>query len=147
MQLADKTNNKIKNKRTCLSTYKKLQVFTKCHGLCNICSTKLNKRYHVDHIRPLHLGGTNDLNNLQVLCLNCHDAKTLKEMIHFNTNRFGKCQFCFKKLIDTNDGNSNSKKDHRCDTNDIYEYESRLEFRTGESKYFIQGTYSYHNIN
>ena len=30
----------------------------------------------LDHKTPLERGGTNDLQNLQVLCLPCHDGKT-----------------------------------------------------------------------
>jgi 5-methylcytosine-specific restriction enzyme A len=35
--------------------------------------------YPVDHITPVSLGGTNDPENLQVLCHPCHDAKTQAE--------------------------------------------------------------------
>jgi len=34
---------------------------------------------HVDHIVPKALGGTDDHDNLQVLCKACHDAKTAAE--------------------------------------------------------------------
>ncbi|MEM9085317.1 MAG: HNH endonuclease signature motif containing protein [Pseudomonadota bacterium] len=34
----------------------------------------------VDHIKPLHKGGTDDLDNLEGLCHSCHDAKTRKDM-------------------------------------------------------------------
>jgi 5-methylcytosine-specific restriction endonuclease McrA len=39
----------------------------------------LPQTWEVDHVRPLHLGGSNDLYNLQVLCPNCHALKTLTE--------------------------------------------------------------------
>lgn len=33
----------------------------------------------VEHRVPLHLGGSNDLGNLWLLCFNCHRAKTSSE--------------------------------------------------------------------
>jgi 5-methylcytosine-specific restriction protein A len=34
---------------------------------------------HVDHIKPKDQGGTNALNNLQSLCVKCHEATTARE--------------------------------------------------------------------
>ena len=34
--------------------------------------------YHVDHIKELHNGGSNDISNFQLLCPNCHNAKTIR---------------------------------------------------------------------
>lgn len=33
----------------------------------------------LDHIKPLHLGGSNDYGNLQLLCVDCHGEKTVAE--------------------------------------------------------------------
>lgn len=33
----------------------------------------------VDHVTPLSRGGTNDLGNLQPICLQCHQDKSLRE--------------------------------------------------------------------
>ena len=33
----------------------------------------------VDHIKPVHMGGTNDLRNLQTICKQCHSLKTATE--------------------------------------------------------------------
>lgn len=33
----------------------------------------------VDHIRPLAIGGTNELDNLQLLCSSCHRKKTSRD--------------------------------------------------------------------
>ena len=35
--------------------------------------------YHVDHIKPLAKYGTNDIENLQLLCKICHNEKSFKE--------------------------------------------------------------------
>jgi 5-methylcytosine-specific restriction endonuclease McrA len=34
---------------------------------------------HVDHIVPKALGGTDDEGNLQAICVECHQQKTLRE--------------------------------------------------------------------
>ena len=44
------------------------------------CGRYLNPReFHVDHIRPRCEGGTNNLSNLQALCISCHGKKTALE--------------------------------------------------------------------
>ena len=47
---------------------------------CNMCSKTLTeKNYHIDHILPLACGGTNEKDNLQILCKPCHFEKTKNE--------------------------------------------------------------------
>jgi len=36
--------------------------------------------FHIDHIMPISAGGSNDDDNLQVLCLGCHQKKTEDEV-------------------------------------------------------------------
>ena len=57
------------------------QVMTRDCGLCQACkhAGRLNLAVQVDHIRPHHLGGSDELSNLQALCLDCHAAKSLYE--------------------------------------------------------------------
>ena len=44
---------------------------------CKSCHKDVDyKNSEVDHIRPLALGGTNDPENMQVLCWDCHYGKT-----------------------------------------------------------------------
>ena len=52
---------------------------------CNICKEKVDNirtnnimpvNFHIDHIMPISAGGSNDDDNLQVLCLGCHQKKT-----------------------------------------------------------------------
>ena len=45
--------------------------------VCGHCKELLDYTYEVDHIIPLFRGGSNQLNNLQALCRNCHGKKTL----------------------------------------------------------------------
>ena len=49
--------------------------------LCVHCEAKgkTRKAEHIDHIIPLYQGGTDDLVNLQGLCIPCHEAKTAKD--------------------------------------------------------------------
>ena len=35
--------------------------------------------FHIDHIKPLSIGGNNDISNLQILCKGCHNSKTRSE--------------------------------------------------------------------
>ena len=48
---------------------------------CQLCQNQLDATYEVDHIIPLYQGGTNDYENLQALCRNCHGKKTLSDRI------------------------------------------------------------------
>lgn len=52
--------------------------------LCRTCTARgvVRASTEVDHIKPLHQGGTDDRENLQGLCSDCHDAKTRQEQGH-----------------------------------------------------------------
>lgn len=45
---------------------------------CQVC--KRFGKMEVDHIIPSHKGGSNELDNLQAICKDCHIDKTEKEM-------------------------------------------------------------------
>jgi 5-methylcytosine-specific restriction endonuclease McrA len=45
---------------------------------CAICK-EVSSHLEVDHIRPLWDGGTDELENLQVLCYECHKEKSREE--------------------------------------------------------------------
>jgi len=59
-----------------------LAIFEAQRGLCANCGNKLfksgGKKYHVDHIMPLALGGSNWPSNLQCLCPACNLSKGAK---------------------------------------------------------------------
>ena len=45
------------------------------HQKCTVCGVSLIKGFHVDHILPLKLGGSNDITNIQLLCPPCNLSK------------------------------------------------------------------------
>jgi 5-methylcytosine-specific restriction protein A len=53
--------------------------------LCRLCAAKnlSIKAVEVDHIIPLHKNGTNEINNLQPLCWQCHYDKSQSERKKF----------------------------------------------------------------
>jgi 5-methylcytosine-specific restriction endonuclease McrA len=52
-------------------------------GKCFYCGTKLNGSWHVDHVVPLVLGGTNHPENIVVACPKCNLAKNAKHPMDF----------------------------------------------------------------
>ena len=46
---------------------------------CALCRQTLPPTYEVDHVLRLEYGGSNDCDNLQALCPNCHRYKTMME--------------------------------------------------------------------
>ena len=61
-----------------------LRIFKMQKGKCAACYEKIkDKRYHVDHIHPLALGGTNWPKNLQILCPECNMSKGAKRPEEF----------------------------------------------------------------
>ena len=65
-------------RRHVFSTSFRLNLFLKRKGTCTSCSQKIDagKAWDIDHILPLALGGTNEPENLQILCKPCHQSKT-----------------------------------------------------------------------
>ena len=58
---------------------KREELLIKFNRQCNICNCKIEKKFHIDHIKPLASGGNNNDENLQVLCIECHHEKTKQE--------------------------------------------------------------------
>jgi len=70
-------------KRQAFSTTFRLSFFLDRKGACQTCNMTIQagKPWDIDHILPLALGGTNEPNNLQILCRPCHSAKTTQSDI------------------------------------------------------------------
>lgn len=47
------------------------------------CRSPLRKKYHIDHIKPLAIGGSNGRKNLQLLCAPCNLRKGPKHPVDF----------------------------------------------------------------
>jgi 5-methylcytosine-specific restriction endonuclease McrA len=64
-------------KREKVSDRTRMKIFMdQQRNTCNGCFEILLSNHEIDHILPLHLGGSNDIKNLQALCPNCHRLKT-----------------------------------------------------------------------
>lgn len=59
------------------------RLITKQDGLCAICGVAFGNKYHVDHIMPLTLGGSNWPENLQITCPPCNISKGNKHPDEF----------------------------------------------------------------
>lgn len=50
---------------------------------CVVCGKDIKDGYHVDHVMPLALGGSNDRSNIQLLCAFCNFSKGAKHPVDF----------------------------------------------------------------
>ncbi len=66
------------NKRSVSETKKKF-VASSQNWKCAHCSKQLPAWYEVDHVTKLEYGGSNDIDNLEALCRDCHGKKTALE--------------------------------------------------------------------
>lgn len=59
-------------------------VYQRDRHQCQKCGKqKLETQLSIDHIIPLAKNGSNDISNLQTLCLNCNQKKGSKRDINF----------------------------------------------------------------
>lgn len=75
-----------RNKRRSLQrasggTYSKQEILNLFAYQCGKCANCLKpmQAYHIDHVMPLSLGGSNDRSNLQLLCPKCNQHKSNKD--------------------------------------------------------------------
>lgn len=95
-QLLDRYNGV--EKREYLSKEHKKIIKQKSNGLCANCQLS-SKIYEYDHIKPLSSGGTNDLENFQILCPSCHQEKTTKEQQDGSQNIVSKIHSSFNNIV------------------------------------------------
>ena len=80
--------NTTANTRTRGSVWMKIRdaIMRRDLGICQSCvrAGKLTKATQVDHIIPLHQGGTDAMENLEAICTNCHSIKTIPSYVFGN---------------------------------------------------------------
>jgi len=54
---------------------------------CVVCRVDISKNYHIDHIMPLALEGSNGIENIQLLCPTCNMSKHASHPITFMQSR------------------------------------------------------------
>lgn len=62
-------------------------IYNNQNRCCAVCKTRLNGKFHVDHVVPVSAGGANDKDNLQILCAPCNLSKGAKDPIEFMQSR------------------------------------------------------------
>jgi 5-methylcytosine-specific restriction endonuclease McrA len=67
----------VRQKRNKLTPLMKKKIASNQKWKCRICHQLLDYTYEIDHIVPVFKGGSNNQDNLQALCRNCHGKKTL----------------------------------------------------------------------
>ena len=75
-------NNVIKNTSRNVNGTIKKYVASSQKWKCNNCNNLLDYSYEIDHIIPLYKDGSNNINNLQALCRNCHGKKTIIDRLN-----------------------------------------------------------------
>jgi hypothetical protein len=59
------------------------KLLKKQNGLCTGCKKDIKTSYTVDHIVPLIRGGSNRIENIQLMCKSCNCSKGAKDMQEF----------------------------------------------------------------
>jgi 5-methylcytosine-specific restriction endonuclease McrA len=75
-------------------------VRNKFAGKCAYCGTDLVKGWNVDHIKPLVMGGTNNLDNLNPSCKDCNNYKCHTDLEGYRSQLYkmlnDKLEYLFK---------------------------------------------------
>lgn len=66
-------------------------LFERHNGKCIICQS--TERLTLDHIVPISQGGSNELENLQLLCVACNSSKGPKSMEDWQNSKYYKKHF------------------------------------------------------
>lgn len=80
-------NRKANKSKSKLSRGLGAKLFNLQRGKCACCGLPLGDNYHLDHIMPLALGGTNTDDNIQLLRQRCNNQKHTKHPIDFMQSR------------------------------------------------------------
>lgn len=86
--ISDQKRRAIKaNSKGVVSVGLRDKLFKLQRGKCACCGEPLGKNYHMDHIMPLALGGTNTDDNIQLLRQICNNQKHAKHPVDFMQQR------------------------------------------------------------
>jgi predicted nuclease with TOPRIM domain len=61
--------------RRSFTVSQRAHILSKTSGRCVYCRCQLPKTWHVEHLDPLCLGGTNEDSNLRAACVDCNQRK------------------------------------------------------------------------
>ena len=71
-------------KRRKLSKAERQEVYQKCNGHCAYCGTEIEyKDMQVDHVKPLRIGGLDDMDNMLPACRSCNHYKATLDVEGF----------------------------------------------------------------
>ncbi len=70
-----KRSKNVNKKRRPISRHKREIVFKKDDYICLVCGETWVHKLSLDHIVPLFHGGSDDVDNLQTLCIKCNIRK------------------------------------------------------------------------
>lgn len=67
--------------RRSISTAKRLRIWSAHEGVCHLCGLpiRLGEKWHVEHVKPLWLGGEDAEVNMAPAHIDCHAPKTREE--------------------------------------------------------------------
>ena len=68
-----------KSTKRSVSETKKKYVAANQNWICKHCNKQLPAWFEVDHVMKLEYGGSNNIDNLEALCRDCHGKKTALE--------------------------------------------------------------------
>jgi 5-methylcytosine-specific restriction endonuclease McrA len=77
--LENQNNKPMKTRRRKITPFLRSKIKESQNHACNICSLPLSEYFQIDHMIALQYGGTDDEQNLQALCCECHAKKSIIE--------------------------------------------------------------------
>jgi 5-methylcytosine-specific restriction endonuclease McrA len=69
----------LRTKRKTIQANVRRSICNDQNNTCKQCEKELTEFYHIDHVVALRFGGTNEYENLQALCAECHCIKSTLE--------------------------------------------------------------------